>query len=534
MNPPPTVFQRRIVIGAVICVAAFLLVGMRLVDVTVFTPNVRQIRSGDRPILSRADIVDRNGELIARNLPADDLYARPELFKDKIRAAHELAVATGVEEERLTQLFAGKHNYVLVARQLPPDVRTKVRLLNLPGLEYQADSKRYYPDGRLAAQVVGVTDGDDKGVSGLELGLNRQLRDKPMGAADQVQTSLDMRVQFILAHEAKASLDEFHAHAAGGLVMNVRTGEILAFVSLPDFDPNTRNFGDGNSSRDIMAQNLYELGSVFKIFTFAMALQDHTIHLGEEFPIGNGLKIGRYTIHEAERMPATLTVQDILADSSNIGAAQIAMRSGAVRQRAFLTTLGLLSPIHTELPENASPLYPSNWGTIETATIGFGHGISVTPLAFAAAAASVVNGGRRITPTFLKHPSDARGEQVISPETSATMRGLLRYVVTNGTGKKADVPGYDVGGKTGSAEVVGPNGRYMSGKLVTSFCGVFPVDDPRYLVFVVMDRPHGTKATDGFALAGYTAVPLAGQVISRIAPLLGVPMTPVTVAKENS
>ncbi|MDE2495251.1 MAG: penicillin-binding protein 2 [Alphaproteobacteria bacterium] len=534
MNPPPTVFHRRIVIGAVICVAAFLLVGMRLVDVTVFTPGARPVKAGDRPIFSRADIVDRNGELIARNLPADDLYARPELFKDKIRAVHELAVATGADEERLAQLFRGKHNYVLVARQLPPGVRDKVRLLKLPGLEYQPDSKRYYPDGRMAAQVVGVTDGDDKGVSGLELGLNRQLRDKPMGAANQVQTSLDMRVQFILDHEAKASMEEFHARAAGGLVMNVRTGEILALVSLPDFDPNTRDFGDGNSARDIMAQNLYELGSVFKIFTFAMAFQDRTIHLGEEFPIGSGLKIGRFTIHEAERMPATLTVQDILAESSNIGAAQIAMRSGADRQRAFLTSLGLLSPIHTELPENARPLYPSNWGTIETATIGFGHGISVTPLAFAAAAAAVVNGGRRITPTFLKHPEDARGEQVISPETSDTIRGLLRYVVTNGTGKKADVPGYDVGGKTGSAEVVGPNGRYMSGKLVTSFCGVFPIEDPRYLVFVVMDRPHGTKATAGFALAGYTAAPLAGQVISRIAPLLGVPMAPVTIAKENS
>ena len=534
MNPPPTVFQRRIVIGAVICVAAFLLVGMRLVDVTVFTPGVNTVKPSDLPVLSRADIVDRNGELIARNLPADDLYVRPQLLKDKSRAARELAVATGADERRLAQLFAGKHNYVLVARQLSPGIRAEVRLLKLPGVEYQPDSKRYYPDGRLAAQVVGVTDGNGKGVSGLELGLNQRLRDKPPGQADQVQTSLDMRVQFIIAHEAEASMKEFKAHAAGGLVMNVRTGEILAFVSLPDFDPNTRDFGDGNSGRDIMAQNLYELGSVFKIFTFAMALQDHSIHLGEEFPIGNGLKIGKYTIHEAERMPATLTIQNILALSSNIGAAQIAMRSGGVRQRAFLTTMGLLSPIRTELPENARPLYPSDWGTIETATIGFGHGISVTPLAFAAAAAAVVNGGRRITPTFLKHPGDARGEQLISPETSATMRGLLRYVVTNGTGKKADVPGYDVGGKTGSAEVVGPNGRYVPGKLVTSFCGVFPIEDPRYLVFVLMDRPHGTKATDGFALAGYTAVPLAGQVISRIAPLLGVPMTPVTVAKENS
>jgi cell division protein FtsI (penicillin-binding protein 3) len=228
-----------------------------------------------------------------------------------------------------------------------------------------------------------------------------------------------------------------------------------------------------------------------------------------------------------------LAVRDVLAQSSNIGTAEIALRSGPSRQRAFLTRMGLLSPVRSELPETAHPLYPSNWGQVETATIGFGHGISVSPLAFAAAAASVVNGGRRIVPTFLKHPADARGEQLISPATSRAMRDLLRYVVTDGTGKKADAPGYDVGGKTGSAEKVGPHGRYTH-KLITSFCAMFPSDEPRYLVFVLLDEPQGTKATSGFALAGYTAAPLAGHVISRIAPLLGVPMKPVAAAEENS
>jgi len=192
----------------------------------------------------------------------------------------------------------------------------------------------------------------------------------------------------------------------------------------------------------------------------------------------------------------------------------------------------LLTPLKSELPERARPLYPSYWGTIETATIGFGHGVSVSPLSFATAAATVVNGGRRIVPTFLKHPQDGRGEQVIAPATSDTLRGLLRYVVTNGTGKKADVPGYDVGGKTGSAEKPGRHG-YQEHKLVTSFCAVFPIEKPRYLVFVMLDEPHGTKATGGFALAGYTAAPLAGHVISRIAPLLGVAINPITAAKES-
>jgi cell division protein FtsI (penicillin-binding protein 3) len=525
---PSTVYQRRILIGAVISVIAFTLVCARLIDVTVLN-GPAQTRRAAPVVLSRVDLVDRNGELIARDLPAGDLYARPPLLKDRRRTAQNLAIATGADERRLVQAFTGKSKTVLVARQVSPGARNKVAMLNLPGLEYLPNNKRYYPDGRMTAQVVGVTDLDGKGVSGLELGLENKLR----GAKGPLETSLDMRVQFIVAHEAQASMEEFHARAAGGVVMDVNTGEILALVSLPDFDPNSRSFDKGDSGRNMMVQDVYELGSVFKIFAFALALEDHTVRLDEVLPIGNGFKIARFTIHEAEHMPATLAARDVLAQSSNIGTAQIALRSGPERQHAFLEKMGLLNPMRSELPERARPLYPAHWGPVETATIGFGHGVSVSPLSFAAAAASVVNGGRRIRPTFLKHPEDARGEQVISPETSATMRSLLRYVVTNGTGKKADVPGYDVGGKTGSAEKPGPHG-YQSHKLVTSFCGVFPASNPRYLVFVVLDEPHGTKATGGFALAGYTAAPLAQHVISRIAPLLGVPFNPITLAKENS
>ncbi|HUO98820.1 MAG TPA: penicillin-binding protein 2 [Rhizomicrobium sp.] len=530
MTPPSTVFQRRILIGAMICIAAFSLVGIRLVDVTLFNSGADRIKPAAPVLLSRADLLDRNGELLARDLPADDLYARPQMLTDKRRAAHELAVATGAEEQRLSHLFAGKYKSVLVARQLSRAARDKVSLLKLPGLEYQPNWKRYYPDGRMSAQVVGVTDLDDKGVSGLELGLEKRLHASP----DPVVTSLDMRVQFILAHEAQASLEEFRAKAAGGLVMDVRTGEILGLVSLPDFDPNTRDFTGTDSGRDVMVQDVYELGSVFKIFSFAMAIENHNVNLDEWIPIGNGYRIGRYTIHEAEHMPAMLRARDVLAQSSNIGTAQIVLRSGPDRQQSFLRKMGLLAPVTSELPEGAHPLYPDHWGIIETATIGFGHGVSVSPLSFAAAAAAVVNGGRRIEPTFLKHSEDARGEQVISPQTSATMRELLRYVVTDGTGKKADVPGYDVGGKTGSAEKSAGRRGYQAHKLVTSFCAAFPIGNPRYLVFVLLDEPHGTKATGGFALAGYTAAPLAGHVISRIAPLLGVPIDPITAAKENS
>jgi cell division protein FtsI (penicillin-binding protein 3) len=532
MREGATLLQRRIVVGAVLCVATFALVTVRLIDVTLFGEGARRGLRADFEF-SRADLVDRSGELLARDLPVVDVYARPHALWDRRQAARDLAAATGADPGRLMQLFAGPHPYVSVARHLTPDAQDRVMHLGLPGLDFQPSSKRYYPDGRAAAQVLGVTkpDGDGEGVSGLELGLDSRLRAGKPGAA--VQLSIDMRVQYILAHEAEASREEFSAHAAGGVVLDVRSGEVLALVSLPDFDPNVRDFTGDDTTRDIIGQDVYELGSVFKIFTYSMALEDSTIRPDEIFAAGNGYKVGRYTIHEAEHMPAMLAARDALAQSSNIVAAQIALRSGADRQRRFLEKLGLLAPLRTELPEARSPLFPGagHWGQIETATIGFGHGISVSPLAFAAAAAAVVNGGRQIVPTFLKHPGDGRGEQVISPETSLAMRALLRYVVTNGTGRKADIPGYFVGGKTGSAQKAGPHGYQH--KLVTSFCAAFPIDDPRYLVFVMLDEPHGTRKTFGFALAGYTAAPLAGRVISRIAPILGVPQR-VPVARSNT
>jgi cell division protein FtsI (penicillin-binding protein 3) len=540
MKEAATIFQRRIILGALMCVAAFALVLVRLVDVTVF--HAAQRRAVAATIASyRTDLVDRNGEILARDIPVEDLYARPHAFWDPAYAAHALAQATGVDEAKLLKKFTqSKKPYVFVARALTPDGHDRVMKAGLPGLEFQPGYKRYYPEGRAAAQVLGVTglddDGETMGLSGLELGLDKQLRDGEAGK--NIALSIDMRVQYILAHEVEASREEFSAKQAGGLVLDVRTGEVLGMVSLPDFDPNSRSFEAGDTTHDLMGEDRFELGSVFKILSFTLATEDHKMRPDEILPIGNGYKIGRFTIHEAEHMPATLAVRDVLALSSNIGTTQLALRSGPERQRGFLKRMGVLDTLHTELPETRNPQFPVHWGEVETATVSFGHGIAVSPLSFAAAAAVVVYGGRKIVPTFLKHPQEGRGEQLIAPETSDTMRGLLRYVVTNGTGKKADVAGYDVGGKTGSAQKAKIGGGHgYEHKLVTSFCAVFPIHDPRYLVFVVLDEPHGTKQTFGFALAGYTAAPLAGRVISHIAPILGVPQhqyqEPIVVARGN-
>jgi len=525
--------QRRVIIAAGLCVMGFALVGLRLVDVGVLKGSATGASSAsiDAAPVTRADLLDRNGMVLARDLPVGDLYARPHAFAHKEVAARALAAATGVSAGRLERAFDAPHNYVLVARQLVPDVQARVMRLGLRGLEFEPAMKRYYPQGIAAVQVLGSTDTDDQGVDGLELGLDRRLRNAEAGSG--IALSLDMRIQFALAHEVEEAREHFGARAAGGIVMNVNTGEILAMASLPDAPGEETGKLPADPRRNRMAQDVYELGSVFKVFTFAMATEDGTTRLDEVFRIGSGFRLGRYTIHDAEHMPPTLTARDVLAQSSNAGTAQIALRSGPTRQRTFLARLGLLSRLRTEIPETAAPLVPHNWGQVETATIGFGHGISVTPLSFVTAAATIVNGGRRIVPTFLKQEQDARGEQLIKPETSATMRELLRYVVTNGTGKKADVPGYDVGGKTGSAEKVSGRG-YVAHRLLTSFCGVFPIDDPKYLVFVMLGEPHGTKDSAGLALAGWTAAPLAGRVIARIAPMLGMPTNFAPVAKDST
>ena len=523
---PLTLVRGRIAFAAMICAFAFAVICARLVDVALFGSATAAIPGADRSLALRADLVDRSGVLIARDLPVRDLYARAAELPDA--AAHDLALVTGTDEARLARAFAAKRGYVAVKRGLTPAEQDAAMQLGLPGLTFEDSFRRYYPAGRSVSHAVGQVDIDDNGVSGLELGLDHLLKT----SGGPVQLSLDMRIQYALAHEVAAGQATFGAKAAGGIVMNVHTGEVLALVSLPDFEPGQRGVVSDAAARNRMTQDVYELGSIFKLFSFAEAIEERTIRLDETFNVGKPLRIGRYDIEDSHSLGPILTGAHVFVESSNIGTAQIAMRAGPEHQRAFLKRMGLLQPAETELPESAAPLVPSHWKDVETATIAFGHGISVSPLAFAAAAAAVVNGGTRITPTFLKRAQAQQGERVVSEKTSATMRGLLRLVVTEGTGRNAGVPGYDIGGKTGTAEKA-HGGGYAHKSLISSFCGVFPIEAPQYLVFVMLDEPKGTKGTSGYATAGYTSAPVAGRVIARIAPLLGLPRSDAVATAEG-
>jgi cell division protein FtsI (penicillin-binding protein 3) len=515
----PSLVRSRIALAALFCATAFSIVAARLVDVMVFGAGPRTAGAASIAHPMRADLVDRNGVLIARDLPVSDLYAMPAALWDTEEAAHELEDAAGADETHLKAAFAPKRGYILVQRGLTPDRRDAVMRLGLPGLNFEDGYKRFYPSGRIVAHAVGQVDTDDHGVSGLELGLESSVRGSRDAAP--IVLSLDMRIQYVLEHEIEEAAHAFHTKAAGGIVLNVRTGEVLALASMPDYEPNSRRLEPGDSIRNRMTQDVYELGSIFKIFAFTLAVEEKSVRLDEPINIGNGLKLGHYVIHDFERLGPTLSAAMVFAQSSNIGTAQIEMRTGPTKQKPFLRKLGLLEPLKTELPEVAAPLYPRHWEDVEAATIAYGHGISVNPLGFTAAAAAVVNGGTLIRPTFLKHDEVQSGERVISEETSRTMRELMRLVVTDGTGTKANVPGYDVGGKTGTAEKA-ENGSYAHHLLISSFCGVFPISDPKYLVFMMLDEPHGNRQSGGFATGGATAAPAVGQVIARIAPLLGV------------
>lgn len=509
----------RIVAAATLCAIAFTTVVARLVIVMVMGPGPAQVADTPANPPVRADLTDRNGSPIARDLPVSDLYVRPEYFLDTDKVAHDLAAITRTSEKRLKTQFAAKKGYVLVSRGLTPQMREKVMSLGLPKVDFEDKYKRYYPAGRLFSHALGQVDADGKGVSGLELGLDTQVRGK---TDDPVQLSLDMRVQYALENEITETMKAFTAKAAGGIVLDVHTGEVLALASFPNYEPNARQLGEDDSSRNRLTQDVYELGSIFKIFAFAEAIEEKTVSLDEWIYVGKPLKLGRFQIRDFERLGPSITATTVFTESSNIGTGQISMRSGPEKQKAFLGKLGLLAPLKTELPEVAAPLFPREWRQINGVTISYGAGISVNPLGFAAAAASIVNGGTKIVPTFLKRDKPQNGERVVSEQTSITMRKLMRLVVEEGTGSKANIPGYNVGGKTGTAEKPFKGG-YARKLLISSFCGVFPIEDPRYLVFVMIDEPHGTRASAGFATGGWTAAPAVGRVIAKIAPLLGVP-----------
>lgn len=529
--------RARVMVTAGIFTFAFLSISVRLVDLMVLngaldTGTIYGANTSQTVESFRADIVDRNGRTIATTLPTVNLYAEAtEIIDADIAADALITVLPDLDFDDVKRRLESNQKFVYLRRHLTPGEQVAVNTLGIPGLYFQDSERRIYPYGSLFSHVVGATDPDNRGKAGLELTFDGTLSRK----SESLELSLDSGVQNAVRDSLAAAMKQFSAVGAAGVVMDATTGEIVSLVSLPDFDPKDNGRADADKKFNRATLGLYEMGSTFKLFTAAMALEMGVIGMDSVYDARTPLTVARYTINDYHAEKRWLTVPEILIHSSNIGAAKIALDAGTPAQQSFLEQLGLLSPVDLELPEVGSPMYPDIWREINTVTISYGHGIAVTPVHVASAVSALVNGGTLNRPTLIKRDRvpEEDSRRVISEATSKQVRSLMRLVVTEGSGKNAEVSGYVVGGKTGSAEKLARAGGYNENSLRTSFVAAFPMHAPRYVVLVLLDEPQGIKETFNYATAGWNAAPTVGRIIAEIAPMLGVyPTTEQPMAPE--
>jgi cell division protein FtsI (penicillin-binding protein 3) len=492
----------------------------------------RRSVSQDAVATARPDILDRNGQIIATDIKTPSLFAEPRKIIDVDEAVELLtAVLPDLDVNEVRERLSSKRGFVWLKREITPSQQRDIHRLGIPGVGFLTENKRVYPNGPIVSHEIGYVNIDNQGIAGIEKWLDGQgLAALHMAglATDQLQRpvnlAVDLRVQHALREELATSRDKFKAKAAAGVIADVNTGEIIAMVSEPDFDPNNPRIANDPDHLNRLTTGVYEMGSTFKALTLAMALDSGRISLSSSFDARMPLRYGKFEIHDFHAQRRVLTVPEIFTYSSNIGTARMALSLGVEYHKAFLKKLGQLDRLRTELPESAEPLVPKRWGELNTVTIAFGHGLSVAPLQAVMGISALVNGGKLIPPTFLKRDqaeADRLAKRVIKPETAEKMRYLMRLNVEKGTATRANVMGYYVGGKTGTSDkVVG--GRYSKTKVLTSFTAIVPADKPRYLLLIMLDEPQGLPETHGFSTSGWNAVPVGAKVIERVAPLLDI------------
>jgi cell division protein FtsI (penicillin-binding protein 3) len=489
--------------------------------------------TADATSAARPDIIDRNGEVLATDVRSVSVFAEPRKILDKDEAVELLtAVLPDLNAKDLRDRFERRRGFVWVKREITPRQQAEVHRLGIPGVGFVPENKRVYPNGTAAAHVLGFANIDNIGIAGIEKYIDQKGLIDPTGAGlnastrdlAPVQLSIDLRVQHALRDELTIGMAKFKAKAAAGSIIDVNTGEVVATVSLPDFDPS--NQADALDPNRINRINVgvFEMGSTFKALTVAMALDSGRFNVNSTFDARSALRYGRHTINDFHAKNRIMTVPEVFIYSSNIGTARMALQLGVEHHRNFLRRAGQLDRLRTELPESAEPIVPGRWGELNTMTIAFGPGLAVAPLQAAMATAALMNGGNLIPPTFIKRSEEqarAVATRLVKPETSEAMRYVMRLNAERGSAGKAAVPGFYVGGKTGTAEKV-VNGRYSKTRLFTTFMAVAPSDKPRYLFMTIYDEPQGLPETQGFATSGWNASPTTGRIIERVAPLLGI------------
>lgn len=529
---------RLLTLGVLFC-CGFLAIGGRMGVLANSEPvEPRAGAAGVEILAQRADIVDRAGRILATNFETHSLYAQPRQMVDPEGAADALVrIFPDLDRDRLLRDFTGKRTFLWIKRKISPEQKQAVHDIGEPGLLFGPREMRLYPNGRLAAHVLGgagfgregVHAAEVVGVAGVEKYFDERLRDPAQGH-EPLMLSLDLSVQAAVERVLAGGMALMNARGAAAVLMEVQTGEVVALASLPDFDPNDRPRPpvEGNAADSPLfnraVQGLYELGSTFKTFAMAQALDLGLVNPDTQIDTTGPLVWGKFRIRDFHNYGPRLSASQVIVKSSNIGTARVAQQIGAERQREFLGGLGLLAPTGLEMVEaaGAQPLLPGKWSELSTMTISYGHGLSASPLHLAAAYATIANGGIRVRPTLLRQPHRQPAERAMSEEAAASVMTMLRKVVTEGTASMAEVPGYAVAGKTGTADKPRERGGgYYDDKVIATFAGVFPAHQPRYVLVVTLDEPVETSGDEPRRTAGWTSVPVAAEIIRRVAPILG-------------
>ncbi|MEP3637955.1 MAG: penicillin-binding protein 2 [Paracoccaceae bacterium] len=530
--------EGRLLVIGVFFLCAFVTVGARMGVLATSEPTEPRISAvGSGISAARADIVDRNGNILATNFETHALYAQPPQMVDPMAAAEALAgIFPDLDVERLKKDFSGTRKFLWLKRKISPEQMQAVHEIGDPGLLFGPRDMRLYPNGKLAAHVLGgasfgkegVSAAEVIGVAGVEKYFDDYLRD-PSNGGKPLELSLDLTVQAAAERVLYGGMKLMNAKGATSILMDVKTGEVVSVVSLPDFDPNDRprpaTKGDQSDSPlfNRSVQGVYELGSTFKIFTAAQAIELGLVNPSTKIDTKGPLRWGKFRIRDFRNYGSEMSTTKIIVKSSNIGTARIALMIGAERQKNFLKSLGFFEPTSFEIIEAATgkPLLPKRWSELSTMTVSYGHGISTSPMHLAAGYAAIANGGRMVTPTILKRDGPQLGERVMSEGAARAARVMLRKVITEGTASMGEVQGYAVAGKTGTADKPKPRGGYYDDKVIATFATMFPADDPRYVLIVTLDEPVETSGDEPRRTAGWTAVPVAAEMIRRIGPLLG-------------
>jgi len=514
------VARQRLLLAASLGVASFILIGLQVVSLAMVEPKARAQEQADTDTPMRGKIYDRKGRVLATSLPAFMLYADPAEVMNPYDATLQLAeLLPGLTEEQIFEKLTQKSRFAEISWKVSPATYAKTLQAGIVGVYGRKRITRFYPQRAEAAHILGAVNKDNIGIAGIEAGMQARL-----ARGEDIHLSIDVSVQAILRQEIEEQITKFDAIGGAGVVMDVATGEIIAMVSLPDYDANYLAEAGEEARFNRATKGLYELGSTFKIFNTAMAVDSGVFSLDDMIDVVSPLRVGRYSIRDYHPEKAPLNVAEVMVVSSNKGSARIADTLGPEIQQRYIKGLGLMDTLALPIPEVATPIIPGRWKRAEVMTISYGHGLSVTPVHLAAAVATTVGEGTKVIPSLEKGgDTSPLKEEVFSPETVRQIRPVLRRVVTHprGTGKKANTLGYSVGGKTGTSEK-SSKGGYSRKANIASFIGVFPSHAPRYAVMVMVDEPKGQKFSFNYATGGWVAAPAVGRFIQRAAPMLDV------------